>query len=167
MKICPTCHQTYTDDSLNFCLNDGSTLQAQAARDEPPPTVFMNQPRTTNPQYADETKWGNAPVGSWQNPSPMQNQPFALSSFPQSPNQTVPTLALVFGILSLILICCYGGFYFGIAAVILGYIGMNNANNDSAQYGGKNLAIAGMICGAASFVIALLIVLIAIIGSIH
>ena len=27
MKKCPICHQTYADDSLNFCLNDGNTLQ--------------------------------------------------------------------------------------------------------------------------------------------
>lgn len=28
MKICPTCNRTYTDDTLSFCLQDGSTLSA-------------------------------------------------------------------------------------------------------------------------------------------
>ncbi len=26
MKICPTCNRTYADETLNFCLDDGSTL---------------------------------------------------------------------------------------------------------------------------------------------
>ena len=27
MKICPRCQKTYTDDNLNFCLDDGVVLQ--------------------------------------------------------------------------------------------------------------------------------------------
>ncbi len=26
MKVCPTCDKTYTDDDINFCLSDGTTL---------------------------------------------------------------------------------------------------------------------------------------------
>lgn len=28
MKICPTCNRTYADETLSFCLDDGSTLSA-------------------------------------------------------------------------------------------------------------------------------------------
>jgi hypothetical protein len=31
MKRCPSCRRRYSDDSLNFCLDDGSTLFAEAA----------------------------------------------------------------------------------------------------------------------------------------
>ncbi|MDQ2937918.1 MAG: hypothetical protein M3R67_10455 [Acidobacteriota bacterium] len=31
MKSCPSCHRTYTDASLNFCLEDGTPLVAEAA----------------------------------------------------------------------------------------------------------------------------------------
>ncbi|MGQ0541275.1 MAG: DNA translocase FtsK [Blastocatellia bacterium] len=31
MKICPTCKKTYTDDELNFCLADGTTLLKKRA----------------------------------------------------------------------------------------------------------------------------------------
>jgi cytoskeletal protein RodZ len=60
MKRCPTCNRTYTDTSLNFCLEDGTPLTADAppvdpnatirypaARDtsEPPPTeIYRPQP---------------------------------------------------------------------------------------------------------------------------
>lgn len=59
MKRCPTCNRTYTDLSLNFCLEDGTPLAADAppvdpnatirypsARDtaEPPPTEIYQPP---------------------------------------------------------------------------------------------------------------------------
>lgn len=40
MKRCPTCQSTYTDDSLRFCLQDGSPLVSMG--DDPPPTEIMD-----------------------------------------------------------------------------------------------------------------------------
>ncbi len=67
MKICPKCQTTYTDNTLNFCLEDGSILnQANEGSDEPPPTVMMpSAPATSaNKQFGSvETKptWETAP----------------------------------------------------------------------------------------------------------
>src|SRR5690242_19687576 len=67
MKICPRCQKTYTDDNLNFCLDDGVVLQEAGGGNEPQPTVFMNQPRPTNPQSAAtsqpgvQPQWNTAP----------------------------------------------------------------------------------------------------------
>jgi hypothetical protein len=68
MKICPRCQKTYTDDNLNFCLDDGVVLQqAGGGGNEPQPTVFMNQPPATNPQNAAtsqptiQPQWNTAP----------------------------------------------------------------------------------------------------------
>ena len=63
MKRCPTCNRTYTDPSLNFCLEDGTPLATDApaidpnatirypsARDtgEPPPTeIYRPEPAVT------------------------------------------------------------------------------------------------------------------------
>lgn len=44
MKICPQCNQTYSDETLNFCLEDGSALN-QASSAAPPPTVIVPVPR--------------------------------------------------------------------------------------------------------------------------
>jgi hypothetical protein len=65
MKRCPTCNRTYTDNSLNFCLEDGTPLAADgppvdpnatmrypAARDtsEPPPTeIYRPEPAAAVP----------------------------------------------------------------------------------------------------------------------
>ncbi|HEY2867012.1 MAG TPA: hypothetical protein VGJ02_07965 [Pyrinomonadaceae bacterium] len=67
MKICPRCQRTYTDDNLNFCLDDGVVLQQAGGAAEPPATVFMNQPPPTNPQVAQlsqpvvQPAWNTAP----------------------------------------------------------------------------------------------------------
>ncbi|HEX6717413.1 MAG TPA: hypothetical protein VF088_09895 [Pyrinomonadaceae bacterium] len=69
MKRCPTCNRTYTDPSLNFCLEDGTPLASDAAtapdlnatvrypsaRDtaEPPPTeIYRPQPQVVTPRPA-------------------------------------------------------------------------------------------------------------------
>jgi hypothetical protein len=76
MKRCPTCQRRYADDTLNFCLEDGSALQSAtdaAANEtlvldpnEPPPTEILNpgfaptlsahQPPTTVRQEARRTR---------------------------------------------------------------------------------------------------------------
>ncbi len=43
MKRCPTCQRTYTDASLNFCLEDGTPLLSEAAQ-APPPVETYHQP---------------------------------------------------------------------------------------------------------------------------
>jgi hypothetical protein len=45
MKICPTCNRTYTDETLIFCLDDGSTLSASY---DPHVTQRIPAPRSTD-----------------------------------------------------------------------------------------------------------------------
>ncbi len=70
MKQCPACKNTYTDDSLSFCLTDGSSLVAFSINDESPtqvipaglnpsskatnPNTFNQQPIRVN--FGQETK---------------------------------------------------------------------------------------------------------------
>lgn len=50
MKICPKCGKTYDDETLNFCLEDGSVLnRAEGVRaPDPPPTVMVAGPDTAS-----------------------------------------------------------------------------------------------------------------------
>jgi hypothetical protein len=82
MKRCPSCNRTYTDLSLNFCLEDGTplandgpssldpnaTVRYPAARDtsEPPPTEIYRPapaptPRPTAPPPPAPQQWKPAP----------------------------------------------------------------------------------------------------------
>ena len=164
MKICPKCSETYADDNLNFCLNDGELLQQT---DDAPPTMILDAPRVTN-----ETNWqqyqapsGEAPA-SWQNPAQsVQNPPPGLQNFGQSKDQTLPTVALVLGILSLLVICCYGGFPLGLAAIVTGFLGMKNADANPTRYGGRGMAIAGMVLGVISLISSVVFIFVAILAN--
>src|SRR5215213_9545923 len=160
MKKCPRCSQTYTDDGLNFCLNDGEHL---TFADEPPPTIFgdrtqeqegetptvlLNRPRVTN-----QTNWPNAaPPAPWQPASPGVQNTGYVAGFSRSADQTLPTISLILGVASVLMICCWGGLPLGAAALVTGFIGMRNADSDPTRYGGRGLAIAGMVLGIVSFV---------------
>lgn len=43
MKHCPTCNRTYSDETISFCLADGSLLSApyRPSKEEGPPTEIM------------------------------------------------------------------------------------------------------------------------------
>jgi hypothetical protein len=45
MKSCPTCNRAYADETLSYCLDDGSLLSSPY---EPEATQFLPAPRTTS-----------------------------------------------------------------------------------------------------------------------
>lgn len=56
MKRCPSCNRTYTDVSLNFCLEDGTPLVSDAATPfDPHATVRYTQPPSTSTPPPTET----------------------------------------------------------------------------------------------------------------
>jgi hypothetical protein len=107
MKVCPVCQKTYSDDNLNFCLEDGTVLNQAASHDAPPPTVMMNNPPITSPR----TTFGNQPPtqSSWNNPAGSQYA---------TPPKKSRTWLWVLGILAVLVLVCGGG---GIALVALVY----------------------------------------------
>jgi len=158
MKICSICNQTYTDENLNFCLSDGGLLTQ--LKDDSPPTIQMNESRTTQSNwgnYETASPWQNQPLQT--NQSSIPNQQFYPPGAVRGKDQTLPTISLILGILGIVLSCCYLGFPLGLAAAVTGYLGFQNTNKDSMQYGGRGLAIAGMILGAIGFLVNLLLVI--------
>jgi hypothetical protein len=182
MKQCPKCSRAYTDDALNFCLEDGELLvasfpQAQPQRFEepPPPTVMLNDSRSTNP-----SNWPSEPQSSppapWQGQQQMFGQqgqpaPFAMLS----PNQTLAITSLGLGIGSITIgWCCSTGLLLSPAALITGFIALSQIKKDPRSFGGRGFAIGGIVTGVIYLSVLLLVVLIygiAIIsgglGSIH
>src|SRR5688572_11530338 len=43
MKRCPECRRDYTDETLNFCLDDGAALLEGPALMEEPTTVILSE----------------------------------------------------------------------------------------------------------------------------
>ena len=50
MKRCPTCHRTYIEEHLSFCLDDGTPLLSnEPSGYDPMATAILPEPRITNP----------------------------------------------------------------------------------------------------------------------
>ena len=163
MKICPVCKETYNDSEQNFCLNDGAALEMFGSNDAPP-TLFMDPPRITDPNWQSSepsNRQNPEPVSQWRNEANLQNHSYAPPMMAMKQDQTLPTVSLILGILGFVLFC-YCGVPFGIAALITGYLGMNNANNDPTKYGGRGMAIAGLILGTVSVLSSIIFIVFAI-----
>lgn len=82
---------------------------------------------------------------------------------PQQPSNTMGLWAMILGIASIPLVCCFGfGTLVGIAAVVLGFLGKNKAEQGLATNRGQ--ALAGLICGAVAVGLGVLAVILNIIG---
>src|SRR5262245_35771259 len=131
MKICPTCRKTYTDESLNFCLEDGSVLTI--APTEAPPTVMMQQPAPTNPSPGIVPPPQTSPSGFGQPQQQIQTSWNPQSQYTVQPKKSSKTWLWVLGILGLVLLLCGGGFagLIGIAIYNADNSNQSKANNST------------------------------------
>jgi len=53
-------------------------------------------------------------------------------------------------------LCCYGGIWLGLPAAVLGFLGVRNAGNDPGKYGGRGMAVGGMVLGIVTFLISII-----------
>lgn len=188
MKRCPACDQTYADDALSFCINDGTALvgekpsawDAQATMMAPPPSVTQTPPSFNN---ADPTDWSappysppadlNAPgawmpppaPGAWQQPSLPQEMPAVSQTGGQQQQQSLAVASLICGLLSITLGVICGGPVLGIAAIALGVVALTQIKADPQRYGGKGIAIGGIITGSLWILFGVFMLLVLIIGN--
>jgi hypothetical protein len=66
-----------------------------------------------------------------------------------TPNHGLAVASMVCGILAIVPGCCCGalGIPLSIAAVVMGLVAVMQINASGGQLGGKNMAIAGIVCG--------------------
>jgi hypothetical protein len=146
----------------------------------PAPPVFLEpEPATQEadtvipPEVAAAVSPPPAPVQEWTPPTPvdasLQNPEFGSNTPFQTPpagtaaqNKTLAIVSLVCGILSLI--CC-SWFIPGIAAIVMGFIARSKANSDPANYGGAGLALGGIITGALSLVLGVIVIILYFAGA--
>ena len=80
MKTCPTCSRVYDDETITYCLHDGSLLTT-TTYDAAPPTMRVPVPRSTDPSaaatlYSDAQQSEPPPTisssqfGPWAQPQP-------------------------------------------------------------------------------------------------
>ncbi|PYS46657.1 MAG: hypothetical protein DMF68_18500 [Acidobacteria bacterium] len=123
MKRCPACQRTYEDDSLAFCLEDGSTLVSEgSAASDLPATLIIADPRLTNPVRPE-----TAPVAPVQ---PRPPQPYTQPQPAWSPMQQPQMYPMISprqgrGLAITSLICAIAGFLLLVICIALGSAGAN------------------------------------------
>lgn len=168
MKQCPRCKQTYSDDQLNFCLEDGELLSgfvqeppANRYADDSPPTIVLNEARQTNPSSWPSSP-PSGPPAQWQG-QPLHAPQAQFGGYPTalSPNQTLAVVSLCLGIASVTVgWCCYIGLLLSPAALITGFIALSQIKKDPSRYTGRGLAIGGIVTGTVYLAALVLFVLI-------
>ena len=125
-----------------------------------PPTPFGQQSNDPfgAPQFENDWNPPPAPVAEWQNQGLGADTPFQPPVGTGGQNQTLAIVSLITGILGL---CCLPS---GIAALITGYMAKNNADTNPAEYGGRGMALAGMILGGVSIVFTVIGLLVNLLG---
>lgn len=114
MKFCPTCRKTYTDEGLNFCLEDGSVLTRSGS--DAPATMVMPAPPATTPSIG---------VGA-----PSTQPTWERPSYSVQPKKKSKAWIWVLGLVTLGLLLCGGGIG-GIALLSMMGGGTDQANSNS------------------------------------
>jgi hypothetical protein len=75
MKHCPACQRTYADDTLSYCLEDGSQLLSdRTVANDLAATVIMPDPRLTVPEKQETFRTAPRPPQPYTAPPPQQQQ---------------------------------------------------------------------------------------------
>jgi hypothetical protein len=161
MKRCPTCNQTFTDEWLTFCTNDGASLvEVAGSSNEPPPTMVYPPPMPPSVSPTEQPTLDFP--GAYKPPQPQVMPPQSIQpgwspppppAYGSQPQKSLALLSMILGIVSITIgWCCYFGVLTGPVAIGLGIFSLFQIKKDPSKFGGKGMAIAGIITGALYFV---------------
>ena len=183
-------NSSISDDDLNFGIDAGETrgrnVSPPSPFDVPTPSGYQSpslsspfkepEPMFDEPRESfNQSPFGNSPMlqqsewtpppapdANWMNQGIGQNTPFQPPAIAQAQDRTLAIVSLVCGILSLT--CC--GAVTGIAALVTGFMAKNNVDANPEQYGGRGMALAGMILGGIGVLLTVLYLVFGVIGGI-
>ncbi|HEY3039654.1 MAG TPA: hypothetical protein VGJ66_13025 [Pyrinomonadaceae bacterium] len=146
MKSCPTCKRTYTDASLNFCLEDGTPLTISAPGGaepgfDPNATIRYTDARETKPPTAEPFQTAKPAVYPVAEPVPYQGSQFGQQQpgpLPQPRTQAKKSNALWWILGGLVVVGIIGT---GLVIMILAVARIrsnSNANSNRANINSRN-----------------------------
>jgi hypothetical protein len=155
MKYCPQCNRQYNEAWLTFCSDDGSLLIEQLSPPvDPNWDPVIREPKVTTASE-QETQWlpQNPPMPpAWVAPDerpPMMSPVWQPPPPPPRPraqqSSTLAVASMVTGILGLVMGCL--GPIPGIAAVVLGWMALQQIKKSPWTTSGKPMAIIGLVTG--------------------
>ncbi|HEY6046150.1 MAG TPA: DUF4190 domain-containing protein [Pyrinomonadaceae bacterium] len=168
MKRCPTCNQTFEEEWLSFCTQDGTTLiDEPAASNEPPATIVApfqsaslpNAPASWNPPEKVSTS-----PPQWQPPAPTPWQPPPPPAYSQQQSKSLAMAAMIIGIISITIGWLCLGPVPAILAIILGGVALSQIKKNPERIGGRQAAWVGIVTGSITVVIYAIFMIIYIIA---
>jgi hypothetical protein len=147
MKSCPTCNRTYTDASLNFCLEDGTPLTMSAAGGaapgfDPNATIRYTDPRDTKPPAAEVHQ--SSPPANYGIATPLATHGSQFGQQQQStmsgPGQQAKKSNAVWWLLGGVLVL--GVVVVGAAIMILALVNMGSNSNANSNRANANSRMA-------------------------
>jgi len=172
VKRCPTCNQTFDEEWLSFCTQDGTTLIDVAPQSsETPPTIEASASAEA-PSSNDQATW-NLPSGSGSggqifDPKPVKPvwQPPPPPAYTVPPNKGLSVAAMILGIISVTVgWMCFGPIP-AIAAIILGAVALSQIKKNPERVTGKQFAWVGVITGSLSLFIYAIVMVVYVIAMI-
>jgi hypothetical protein len=140
MKRCPSCSRTFTDQSLNFCLEDGTPLINDSALD--PGATLRYDPRETNPRpteiYSQQAPVQPRPPVRYEEARPARSvQPSQANQWsPLPPMPPAKKSSAVWWIVGGIVVA--GIVVVGVAVMILALASMGANSNGNSNANNRN-----------------------------
>lgn len=151
MKRCPTCNTTFEEEWLSFCTQDGTSLvEATSPPSEPPPTLLAPpQSDAAPPTWVTPSAELPPSAPQWEPPRPAAPawQPPPPPAYASAENKNLATAAMVVGLVGVTIGWFCFGPMIGIAAIIMSAIALSQINKNPERYGGKPMALIGLITG--------------------
>lgn len=159
MKRCPTCNQTFEEEWLSFCTQDGTTLLEDSTASNAPPSTVLSPHQADVPAALPvwATPSADLPPSSpqWQPPKPATPiwQPPPPPAYVQPENKGLATAAMIVGIISVTVGWLCLGPIPGIAAIIMGAVALSQIKKTPDRVGGKPMAVVGVVTGGITVLI--------------
>jgi hypothetical protein len=144
-NICKKCGAENAADS-KFCMSCGEVMEPSPVQaEEVGSTPWQSDNNGSNPYYNTADNSYNTTGSSYDftQPSYQTEEPFN----PNAQSKGLSIAAMVCGIISIVGVCCYIGLPVAIVALVLGIIALVK------KYGGRGMAIAGVVTGCVGLII--------------
>jgi hypothetical protein len=187
MKRCPACQRTYLDDSLSFCLDDGSALLGDGSgASDLAATIIIPEPRMTVPRKQDAFRQDYAPHQPFTQPPPAWPPvaaPQALQAVPARHGRGAAVTALICAIAAFVLLgfCVIsgandvdarliGGIFIlsvllALAGAVFGIVATARSSKDTSAQNSKAMAVVALVLNGLYLLISVIFLILGAVAS--
>lgn len=187
MKRCPACQRTYEDDTLTYCLEDGSALIGDHyGSSDLPATVIIPEPRLTVPAKPETFRPAPTPPQVYAQPPPSWPPVATPQTFPPIParqGRGAAVTSLVFAIIAFVLLgfCIIlgaananneliGGIFLfsvllALAGAVLAIIATSRSSRDTSAQNAKAISVVALVLNGMYLIITVLFLILGAIAS--